>query len=171
MVWGAISTTGAVAFDFVFGRINSNTYIQLLSRTLIPSLDRMPLHQLRNIVFQQDNARYHVSARTMRFFEENGIEVTSWPAKSPDLNPIEKIWAFMKLRLCRQHCNSVRQFRQAIQSAWTQVATPDLCSRLITGLPRKMKEVIDRRGSRWVTLLGLYNDSLKGFDFVHKLLS
>ena len=43
--------------------------------------------------FKIDNARYHWSIEALEFYYENNIKIIDWPPYSPDLNPIENIWA------------------------------------------------------------------------------
>ncbi len=44
-----------------------------------------------NFIFQQDNApSCHCSKMTKARFPSTEIEVMGWPARRPDLNPIEK---------------------------------------------------------------------------------
>lgn len=48
--------------------------------------------------FQQDNAKIHVCKSTEAWLQARGISWIEWPAHSPDMNPIEHVWALMKRR-------------------------------------------------------------------------
>jgi transposase len=44
----------------------------------------------------QDNASSHASPDTLSELDSRGISYIKWPPFSPDLNPIEDIWNWMK---------------------------------------------------------------------------
>jgi transposase len=59
-------------------------------------------------VASQDNAPYHVSARSREFFASNNIELF-WPSSSPDMSPIKNLCSALKTRL-RKYAEINRRF-------------------------------------------------------------
>ena len=55
-------------------------------------------------IFMHDNAPVHTARIVKRVLEAlDNIEVMDWPPYSPDLNPIENIWALMKAEIYRNY--------------------------------------------------------------------
>ncbi|GFW48464.1 transposable element Tcb1 transposase [Trichonephila clavipes] len=79
----------------IAGTLNSQRYIsEVLEPVVLPYLQG-----LATAIFQQDNARPHVTRIVQRFFVNHQIELLPWLARSPDLSPIENMWSRVAQRL------------------------------------------------------------------------
>ena len=98
MFWGSFhaSFKGPCLFwEKEWGYIDSEKY----SERIVPIIDgyiRLLRQQNSLIQLMQDGAPGHASRNTIRELSERGIYPISWPAFSPDLNPIKMVWNWMK---------------------------------------------------------------------------
>jgi hypothetical protein len=78
------------------------------------------------------------------------VPTCKWPPYSPDLNPIETLWKYMKNYLEDKYGDyafkSYEIQRERIWEAWNTVVTPGLLIELIKSMPERMKAVIKAKG-------------------------
>ena len=114
MVWGGISLGGRTALH-VLAR-GSLTAIRYRDEILRPLVRPYAGAVGPGFLLMQDNARPHVAGVCQQFLQEEGIDAMDWPARSPDLNPIEHIWDIMS--------RSIHQRHDAPQTATSSGACP-----------------------------------------------
>lgn len=73
----------------VEGNINSLKYTKILENNLWPVIARD--YPNNDYAFVDNNAPVHTSGVSKRSKEENQMDLTDWPAQSPDLNIIENV--------------------------------------------------------------------------------
>ena len=93
--WGAFSAKGKVDLYFLNKNLDTNLYIEILEFSL-PEMNKI---MKNSVILQFDNDPKHRSLKALEFYKENNIKIIDWPSNSPDLNPIENIWAKIKNKL------------------------------------------------------------------------
>ncbi|GFV43777.1 transposable element Tc1 transposase [Trichonephila clavipes] len=71
-------------------------------------------------LFMDDNAPCHRTVAAEQLLESEDIERMDWPARSPDLNPIEHVWDFLGRRLAARTLPpvTIRELRLALLAEW-----------------------------------------------------
>ncbi|GFU93372.1 transposable element Tc1 transposase [Trichonephila clavipes] len=79
-------------------------------------------------LFMDDNAPCHRTVAAEQLLESEDIERMDWPARSPDLNPIEHVWDFLGRRLaaCTLPPVTIRELRLALQDEWAAMLNNSL---------------------------------------------
>ncbi|KAL0151541.1 hypothetical protein M9458_053193, partial [Cirrhinus mrigala] len=116
MVWGGISLEGRTALH-VLAR-GSVTAIRYRDEILRPLVRPYAGAVGPGFLLMQDSARPHVAGVCQQFLQDEGIDAMDWPARSPDLNPIEHIWDIMSRSI--HQCHVAPQTVQDLADALVQ---------------------------------------------------
>ncbi|GFV71564.1 transposable element Tcb2 transposase [Trichonephila clavipes] len=146
--WGRVLFTDESRFS-----LNSNSHRLLIRR------ERGSRNHPSNIIerdrgamglqflFMDDNAPCHCKVAAEQLLESEDIECMDWPARSPDLNPIEHVRDFLGSRLVARTLPSVmiRELLLALQDEWAAMPQ-QLIDTLILTMGRRCEICLAVRG-------------------------
>ena len=70
-----------------------------------------------------DNAPARIAKASNAFLSSNDINACKvWPPNSPDLIPIQTVWAVMKQQVCSRHYNTLVELMAAVEKAWQSLS-------------------------------------------------
>ena len=79
-------------------------------------------------------------------FKKQKYSLLPWPAHSPDLSPIENIWADLKKRLEEKHPEIPKAMLwDVIEEEWDKTSK-DYCKNLFASMPERLAAVIKAKG-------------------------
>ena len=77
----------------------------------------VPYLQRHNVwIFQNYNARPHTAKHTQNILRIHNVHVLQWPARSPNLSPIEHLWDHLGRQVRERHdVNNIRDLERSLQ--------------------------------------------------------
>ncbi|KAH9133342.1 hypothetical protein AeRB84_020477 [Aphanomyces euteiches] len=143
MVWGAINYNGVGTLRFCEGTMNSCDCIDLLLDELPNNCAQLELPV--DFIFQQDNALIQNAKKVLNFLDENAVTTLEHPPQSPELNPIEHVWALIGLRIRDCPPTSKEGLKRRIYRLWDEIPL-DFIQKLIKSMPNRLADVIAAKG-------------------------
>ena len=80
------------------------------------------------------------------FLSKKGIPVLKWPGNSPDLNPIENMWMYLKRKVHKAQPRSLQEMINVIKREWVSLDVT-YCSKLAASMPRRIEAVLKAKGA------------------------
>ncbi|GFX81901.1 transposable element Tcb2 transposase [Trichonephila clavipes] len=145
LVWGGImlgSRTDLHIFDA--GSVNGT---RCCNEILLPYVRLFRGAMGLKFLFMDDNAPCYRTVAAEQLLESEDIERMDWPARYPDLNPIEHVWDFLGRRLAARTLPQVtiRELRLALQDEWAAMPQ-QLIDTLILSMSRRCETCLAVRG-------------------------
>jgi transposase len=99
------------------------------------------------MTFMQDNAPCHTANVVKAFMAQNDIEVLPWPPQSPDMNPIENLWAIIKTKRQKKYGlpQTKAELIEQIFDIWDNIE-PELVEKFANSANTRVNMVLKLKG-------------------------
>ena len=94
----------------------------------------------------QDNAPAHRAKIVTNLLKQYKVKTLDWPPNSPDMNPIENLWAYLSRRVfAKGTYKNTEDLFEALQKEWLAIP-PDTLANLYMSMEIRMDLVRSKRG-------------------------
>ena len=133
--------------------ITAAEYTDIVGRGLLPAGDGVfaSAYQ-RKWVLQQDGDPTHRAARAVvQKHNRQGMSeveiLANWPGNSPDLSPIENVWAIVDRKVAMKGCKTFEEFKREVDKAFRRIPKGTL-SNLFKSVPKRLRLCVENEGAK-----------------------
>jgi transposase len=148
MIWSCISSKGVGPLYIVEGTMRSDQYKKVLQTRLRPQIKKW-FKKGEKFVFMQDGAPCHTAKIIKKYLNNVKIPLLPWPGNSPDMNPIENLWAIVKRRMASIRITTRAELINRLTEVWhhdPEIA--EIARNCIESMPTRIKSLRQRKGQR-----------------------
>lgn len=148
MVWGCMTYHGTGYLCKLCGKMDQQLYRSILEDELSKTIEYYEM-KADKVVFQHDNDPKHRAKSVQEWLDKQPFMVLPWPSQSPDLNPIEHLWAHLKRQLNKYESppKGMLELWERLEAEWSKI-DKSICIRLIESMPKRIDAVLKAKG-KW----------------------
>ncbi|GFX88023.1 transposable element Tcb2 transposase [Trichonephila clavipes] len=145
LVWAGISLGGHTDLHVFHG--GTVTGLRYRDEILDPYVRPYAAAIGNDFILMDDNARPHRARIIEEYLEDHGLERMEWPARSPDLNPIEHLWDYIgrEVAALNPPPRSLHELKQGLLCVWSSLPIP-VSDNLINSMGNRCRQCIQVRG-------------------------
>ena len=143
MFWGCMSKHAVGPLITVDGNMDQYQYLEVLKNHFIPELRAAEETIGGEWVLMQDNAPAHTARSVKEYLSTEGVTMLEWPPYSPDLNPIENIWNWVKNKV--GICSTAEEMESKVIATWNTI-TPEMCMKFCGNYEKRLIAVKKANG-------------------------
>ncbi|GFY00329.1 transposable element Tc3 transposase [Trichonephila clavipes] len=145
LVWAGISLGGHTDLHVFHG--GTVTGLRYRDEILDPYVRPYAAAIGNDFILMDDNARPHRARIVEEYLEGHGLERMEWPARSPDLNPIEHLWGYLgrEVAALNPPPRSLHELKQGLLCVWCSLPIP-VSDNLINSMGNRCHQCIQVRG-------------------------
>lgn len=144
MVWAGIWYGGRRTDAVVIkGTLNAERYKNDIVEPIV-----VPTVQQHGLIFQDDNATPHRGGSVRAALRDSGIRTLPWPARSPDLSPIEHAWDELgrRVRCHYPHAPStLEELSHRLCEQWALIED-SFIDKLCDSMPHRIQRCLEANG-------------------------
>ncbi|GFW60685.1 transposable element Tcb2 transposase [Trichonephila clavipes] len=147
LVWAGISLGGHTDLHVFHGE--TVTGLRYRDEILDPYVRPYAAAIGNEFILMDDNARPHRAGIVEEYLEDHGLERMEWPARSPDLHPIEHLWDYLgrEVAALNPPPRSLHELKQGLFCVWSSLPIP-VSDNLINSMGNRCRQCIQVRGKK-----------------------
>ena len=145
MFWASFSSQGVGPLHVCDEILNSTRYLEILENVMYPQAHQM--YSGEEWMLQHDNAPYHTARIIKMGLENYNVQVMMWPPNSPDLNPIENIFGYLKGQVRKCETNTKEELIAKVKNlCQNDLTLHRMCMDLVLSMPKRIEACYKSRG-------------------------
>ena len=142
-IWAAFSSVGTFPLCIFSQNLDAAFFVKILEWHLLANAE---VYHAKRWFLIQDNDPKHTSKLAKKWMSDNiPNNVLDWPSQSPDLNPIENIFAWMKNQLNRNRPRKIADLKTRLEEIWDSI-TPEFLKPYYKSMRRRCELCIRNNG-------------------------